>query len=566
MLTNAVIAGAIGAGFVCVLILQFNPQVTPTPAVLLQLGERLWVFYGIGLAVSFYGLIVLAQLLSRDGFSPGWLSLRLLAWSSTLVAIGAAALMWANLRQFGLVLDADVARRIAAGAGATSVCALLLFIIASVHYSFGRRGSRVGGTLYALTIVAALGLPLAARGWGGALPVAPGSAVDVPAVSAGGTGRVALILLDGASLDFIATTTAAGRLPHLARLLDEGASMHLATIRPTHPGPVWAAVATGMYPPGNGIRSNDTYSFGATTAPLTLLPDLCLAHMLPAFGIIAATPNDATAFRARPLWQILSEAGVSVGVAGVPLTHPAPAVAGYLVSDRLHEQSAAGPSSSELDLVFPRHALASLPAEALELPAASGHQPPGDLPRDLFYRRIAGLLDERLAPRVRIVRYQGIDIAGHYYLRYAMPEAFGDVSPDERQRYGQVLEQQYGLIDDEIGRVMDGLNAGDLLLVVSGFGMEPQSVSKRLLARALREPDLAGTHESAPDGFLIAWGQAAAARRLPVGSVVDVVPTLLYFLGLPVARDMHGTARTDVFTTAFTADRPVSSIPSYGSP
>ena len=32
---------------------------------------------------------------------------------------------------------------------------------------------------------------------------------------------------------------------------------------------------------------------------------------------------------------------------------------------------------------------------------------------------------------------------------------------------------------------------------------------------------------------------------------MDVAPTLLYFLGLPVARDMDGFARTDLFTQAF---------------
>ena len=46
-------------------------------------------------------------------------------------------------------------------------------------------------------------------------------------------------------------------------------------------------------------------------------------------------------------------------------------------------------------------------------------------------------------------------------------------------------------------------------------------------------------------------------------SFVDVVPTMLYFLGLPIGRDMDGYARTDIFQPAFTEDHPITFIPTY---
>jgi len=46
--------------------------------------------------------------------------------------------------------------------------------------------------------------------------------------------------------------------------------------------------------------------------------------------------------------------------------------------------------------------------------------------------------------------------------------------------------------------------------------------------------------------------------------MADITPTLLYFLGLPIGRDMDGRARTDFFRPEFTASRPVTFIPSYG--
>ena len=108
------------------------------------------------------------------------------------------------------------------------------------------------------------------------------------------------------------------------------------------------------------------------------------------------------------------------------------------------------------------------------------------------------------------------------------------------------------------------LGPDDLLLVVSAYGMEPLSFGKRLLEQVIGDPELSGTHEAAPDGFLMAYGPSVAkARLLGRASVVDVTPTVLYFLGLPIGRDMDGYARTDLFQPSFTAERPIAFIPTY---
>ena len=41
------------------------------------------------------------------------------------------------------------------------------------------------------------------------------------------------------------------------------------------------------------------------------------------------------------------------------------------------------------------------------------------------------------------------------------------------------------------------------------------------------------------------------------------MPTILYFLGLPIGRDMDGYARTDLFQPSFTDERPITFIPTY---
>jgi hypothetical protein len=50
---------------------------------------------------------------------------------------------------------------------------------------------------------------------------------------------------------------------------------------------------------------------------------------------------------------------------------------------------------------------------------------------------------------------------------------------------------------------------------------------------------------------------------LAEASVLDLAPTLLYLLGLPVARDMEGRVLTEVLEPAHARDNPVTFIPSY---
>jgi len=244
------------------------------------------------------------------------------------------------------------------------------------------------------------------------------------------------------------------------------------------------------------------------------------------------------------------------------------------VSDLYHRLVAAPSGIDDSSGVYPPE-IQRESFEAFEAAVAAGDPPVLQASRledryrtpgrtDRAYERIAQTLSETRPPQIEVIRYQSLDAIGHYFLRYATPNEFGDVSDDERRRLGSVLEQHYAMVDEAVGRAIAALGPADLLLVVSGYGMEPMGVLKRLLERAVGDPDLSGTHEAAPDGFLMAYGTAAARGRLTTrASVVDVTPTVLYFLGLPIGRDMDGYARTDLFQRPFTDERPITYIPTY---
>jgi predicted AlkP superfamily phosphohydrolase/phosphomutase len=577
MLSNSVIAAGVASGYLTTLFLQLNPSVPIEPSTLLPLATVLAVAYGANLTVLFYALIVLRQILAVEVLSPGWLSVRLLSWLCTIAAAAGAALMWLNLLGFGDFLDRETRDRMFVGATLVSAAAIVFLILGMAH--LGRRGGRVSATILSTTIVLSVTTPVIARG-PARQPLLPGHVMAGQAEPAAFERRVTLLMFDGASLDFIFNDAGAGRLPNFGRILDQGAVLHLATLRPTQAEPVWSAVATGRSPIYNGVRSSATYRAPGGTA-IRLLPDYCFSQALVTFGFLTEEPQTLADLRARPIWNILSDRGARVGLIGWPLTQPAPRVNGFAVSDAFHRLSEPELNLDATPLVWPPDLLADAriamatevspdPVALVSTPGAP--QPVNDydvsadrapVVADRVHLQLLGAL-EADPPTFLAARFPGVDAVGHRFLRYADPSAFGDVSAQETERFGRVLQQYYGFLDTLVGKEMDRLGPNDLLLVVSSFGMEPIAPGKRVLEMVFGNPLNSGSHERAPDGFLLAFGAAVEKGRPPRASVVDLAPTILYFLGLPVGRDMDGFARIDLFKPAFTSDKPVTYIPSYG--
>ncbi|HVS00982.1 MAG TPA: hypothetical protein VMW27_30470, partial [Thermoanaerobaculia bacterium] len=98
-----------------------------------------------------------------------------------------------------------------------------------------------------------------------------------------------------------------------------------------------------------------------------------------------------------------------------------------------------------------------------------------------------------------------------------------------------------------------------LLVLDSVYGVEgdrswPQSRSSRR----------AGSFKRAPDGLLMLHGEGIrTGALLTEARLVDVVPTLMYALGFPVARDLDGQVLTAAFDEDFLADHPLTFLPSY---
>ena len=122
--------------------------------------------------------------------------------------------------------------------------------------------------------------------------------------------RVVVLGFDGTPHSYLKSETSAGRLPNLAALFEDGASVPMRSSLPSVSGTAWMSVFTGRDPGGHGI-----------------------------FGFMDCKPDSHEFYfpnfdhvRAASLWELLAGVGKRSVVLNVPGTYPARAMHGALVA------------------------------------------------------------------------------------------------------------------------------------------------------------------------------------------------------------------------------------------
>ena len=331
MLTNALAGGVLMAMYVAVLIFQLNPQVPAVSETALRWVAAVLAFYVPYLTAALYFLILVRDLLATTPLRPAWLSVRLLAWLGAVGAAAAAALTWANLVGVRRGAERRGIERMRAGAWATTGMAVTLLPTAMVRYSFGRRGSRAVGLLLVVAMFLSVGAPMWLRGPGEApvrLPrqdTTSGARVCDCRRAHHVRSRVRVFAFDGASLGFIRQRVAAGQLPNFGRLLDRGATIDLATLRPDA-GANPSGPRRRLESPPKRTASARTRAIASpmqTRSRSTSCPTTALRTRFRIRDSCARTDPTSASLAARPMWDILADYGLASGVAGWPLTYPA---------------------------------------------------------------------------------------------------------------------------------------------------------------------------------------------------------------------------------------------------
>lgn len=354
--------------------------------------------------------------------------------------------------------------------------------------------------------------------------------------------RLLIVGWDAADWQRLDPLLASGRMPRLAALLASGVRGDLSTLQPILSPLLWTSVATGKTADRHGI--------------------LNFIEPLPSGEGVRISAS--TSRRTKALWNMLTQSGLRVHVAGWYASHPAEPVRGICISNMLQEgepRTAAQAWPLPEGVVHPTELAATIAAcrrhtTSIHADELAHHIPelrrvpprdtrPAALARQLA--RMHGLHQSALAAlrtqpdwNAAMVFYETIDTVGHHFMQF-VPPRMPHVKTDEVRLFGGVMDRVYETHDRMLGELMDAAGPDVTVLLLSDHGFHsdhrrPVIETDDLMERAAQE---ARWHR--PIGVLAMGGPGIRAGAQPVSpGLLDIAPTALALLGLPAGLDMQG--------------------------
>lgn len=380
------------------------------------------------------------------------------------------------------------------------------------------------------------------------------------------SGPVLLFAIDGLEWRVLQPLLEHGELPFIKSLASRGAIGLLDSMEPTLSPVIWTSVATGrppeehgiqhfVYQEGQGAETRQRYytsTHRRTKAFWNILSDydrrvLCIGWWMtypaePINGVMVSQANTVASPDRRP--RVLWKGGIERGVEGqvYPLDFES------RVIEILGEVEAS--LDDRLLEIF-----GSRPHPPSELAEAFWEQTRWAFRADATYLRVAHELLESGDPFDLLALYLGgTDVVAHRFWRYAYPEEF-EYPPDVRQieNFRRVIDDYYRYVDFELGRLAQAAPVDSTVVLLSDHGIRPINTELRVQAGDPPRRTNSAHHREAPPGVLVAAGPAirepagwpaspTSGTGTPpsVGGILDVLPTLLALMQVPVGEDLSG--------------------------
>lgn len=521
-------------------------------------------------AVLLYG-----TLLGIAGLALQWpftrkrpsLARRLFPWCLTGVLALSAVLHGMHASVLAFYLPPGINERLLKAALWLTLAALIFFYTALLHTLHRRRYGRRSQIGLALVTLGAVYATVERRE---AFQPRVEPAPLVAAVEAAQRPNLLFVGIDSATLDAILPLAEQGRLPFFARMIQEGSYGHLEGLEPAKRLPLWTTASTGKLPYKHGILGGEAW-----VEPLVAerrLRQLPLGIRFRYWGLPggATVPVNALDRLALPLWEFLPGLGVPTGVIGLPLTDPTPGAATYCFSERFFAAAGAVGLASPPELAE-RGRLFRIGPDELDpglvgtFDGRLGPRALAALAADRWRESLAQfLLEQRRETRAVFLLLPGLETASRrWFGAFSAVEFEGSQNPDA-QVSRRRLVAYYAYLDTVLAELWGRLREPRLLAVVSVSGARRPEGLQRAWGQLVGRPPIEGVTGRDTDGLLMLRGSGVKRGSLLAGGrLTDVVPTVAYGLGLPIARDLDGQVLTAAFDSQHLATHPMVFLPSY---
>jgi len=356
--------------------------------------------------------------------------------------------------------------------------------------------------------------------------------------------RVLLIGWDAADWQVINPLMDQGKMPALKRLIGTGARGNLATIQPALSPMLWTSIVTGKRADKHGIHGF-----------LEPMPD--------GSGV---RPVSSTSRKCKALWNIAHQNGLGSLVVSWYASHPAEPIRGAVASDRYFSsgktpvEHGVSPASLLDDLSQCRVGIDEITAQDLvafmpRLAEATkeDRKPLHALAKILAHCGSVQATVTRLMLTqewdLAAVFFDGLDHLGHWFMPYHPPRRSG-VPEREFVLFQDVVAGGYRFFDMMLEAILAHAGEDTTVVLVSDHGFKSNDLRPQ-----------GGGWERPVDwhrqtGIAVAAGPGIENGEILYGaSVLDVTPTVLHLLGLPVGRDMDGRPWLEIMETPISADQ-----------
>ncbi len=389
------------------------------------------------------------------------------------------------------------------------------------------------------------------------------------------TNRAVVIGIDSADWRIIDALAAEGEMPNLMSLRERGVSGPLETLNDIALSPViWTSMATGKTAAKHGITWFMVDQPDGTRVPVR-------------------STNRKTA----AVWNILAANDLSSAVVGWWATYPAEEVGeGAIVSDALgfHGFGSTARGGDDLRKTYPSSMFAEVDAlvppdqqvssefvrrfvhiseedyrDEMFDPARFPKRNPFN-PIHLFqqyavtamgYTAISEKLLEERNDDLFMVYFEQVDSFSHLFMKYAPPRREG-IDEEEFERYRDVVHEWYLYQDELLGRLLAKIDLETTaVFIVSDHGFK--SGERRIKSGEVIDIKKAHLDHETDGVFLAAGPHIPRGGEISGASVLDLTPTLLHYLGLPIGKDMAGKVLVDTFDAEFQADHPIRYVSTH---